>query len=84
MASAAAILFERGVAVKTLQYQLGPLEHHTMYEAELIGIMLGVWITLQTPDADSASIKADSQATIQALHAHKKGLGSYLLDKSES
>ena len=82
-ASTTAILFEGGEATKVLHYQLGSLEHHMTYEAKLIGILLGVWIAQQTPDACSVSIKADLQATIQVLRAqgHKQGLGSYLLDK---
>ena len=73
MAGAAAVLFERGEVTRVLHYQLEPLEYHTTYEAELVGILLGVWIAQQALDADSASIKADSQAAIQALCAHKKG-----------
>ena len=81
MAGAAAILLEGGEVAKALRYQLGPLEYHTMYEAELVGILLGVWLAQQALDADLASIKADSQAAIQALCAHKKGPGSHLLDE---
>ena len=81
MAGTAAVLFERGEVARVLRYQLGPLEYHTTYEAELVVILLGVWIAQQALDADSASIKANSQAAIQALHAHKKGPGSYLLDE---
>ena len=80
-AGAAAILFKGGEAMKILHYQLGSLEHHTTYEAELIGILLGVWIAQQSADAGSVSIKADSQAAIQAIRAHKQGPGSYLLDE---
>ena len=81
MASATAILFEGGKAMKVLCYQLGLLEHHMTYEAELVGILWGVWITQKTLDVSAVSIKADSQAAIQTLHAHKKGPGSYLLDE---
>ena len=81
MAGTAAVLLEGGEVTKALHYQLGPPEYHTMYEAKLVGILLGVWLAQQALDADSASIKADSQAAIQALCAHKKGPGSYLLDE---
>ena len=35
----------------------------------------------QEPDASTASIKADSQATVLPLRSHRARLGSYLLDE---
>ena len=60
---------------------LGSLEQHTTFEAELVSNLLGLWLAGREPDADSASLKADSQVAIQALHTHKPGPGSYLLDE---
>ena len=81
MAGAAAVLFKGGSVIGTLRYHLGLLEQHTTFEAKLVGILLGLWLVGREPDADSASLKADSQAAIQALHTHKPGPGSYLLDE---
>ena len=81
MASATAVLYKGDAVTKTLKYQLGSLEWHTTYEVELVGLLLGLWLIRQEPEAGSASIKADSQAAILALCAHRTGLGSYLLDK---
>ena len=78
-AGAAAVLFEGSSVVGTLRYHLGSLEHHTTFEAELLGILLGLWLVNREPDADSASLKVDSQAAIQALNTHRLGLGGYLL-----
>ena len=70
MAGAAAVLYKDGTAMKALRYQLGPLEWHTTYEAELVGMLLGVWMVRHETEVGMASIKADSQAAIQALRAH--------------
>ena len=73
MDSTAAVLYKDGAAVKALRYQLGPLEWHTTYEVELVGMLLGVWMVSHETEVSTASIKADSQAAIQALHAHRAG-----------
>ena len=81
MAGAAVVLFKRGNVIGMLQYHLGLLEQHTTFEAELVGILLGLWLVGQEPDAGSASVNANSQAAIQALNTHKPGPGGYLLDE---
>ena len=45
------------------------------------GTVLGLWLVGREPDADSASLKADSQVAIQVLYTHKPGPSSYLLDE---
>ena len=81
MAGATAVLYKGGTVVKALRYQLGSLERHTTYEVELTGILLGMWMVGQEPEASTASIKADSQAAALSLHSHRAGPGSYLLDE---
>ena len=44
MAGAAAVLYKGHTLVGLLHYHLGSLERHTTYEAELIGILLGLWL----------------------------------------
>ena len=66
-AGAAVVLIKGSSIVGTLRYHLGSLEHHTIFEAELLGILLGLWLVNREPDADSVSLKVDSQAAIQAL-----------------
>ena len=80
-AGATAVLFKGSSVVGTLQYHLGSLEHHTTFEAKLLGILLGLWLVNWEPDADSASLKVDSQAAIQALNTRRLGPGGYLLTK---
>ena len=81
MAGTAAVVFKGGNVIGTLHYHLGSLEQHTTLEAKLVGILLGLWLVGREPDADSASLKADSQVAIQVLYTHKPGPGGYLLDK---
>ena len=80
-AGAAAVPFKGSSIVGTLRYHLGSLEHHTTFEAELLGILLSLWLVGRELDADLVSIKVDSQAAIQALNTHRPGLGGYLLDE---
>ena len=65
----------------TLRYHLGSLEHHTTFEAKLLGILLGLWLVNREPDTDSVPLKVDSQAAIQALNTHRLGPGGYLSDE---
>ena len=61
---------------------LGSLEKQTIYEAEVVGILLAVWMASQERDATSVSIKADSQASVHALRTSRAGPGRYLLEKT--
>ena len=79
MAGATAILYKGDTMIGALRYHLGSLEQHTTFEAELIGILLGLWMLRRELDADSASLKADSQAAILALRTHRPGPGGHIL-----
>ena len=81
MAGAAAVLYKGHTLVGSLHYHLGSLKQHTTYEAELIGILLRLWLIRREPDADSVSMKVDSQAAIQALNVHKPRPGDHILDE---
>ncbi|KAJ3554396.1 hypothetical protein NM688_g3131 [Phlebia brevispora] len=79
---AAAVLFRDGRAGhKTLRYHLGTSTRHTVYEAELVGIILGMeLIRRETRAVHRASIALDNQAVIQASQSDKSTPGHYLLD----
>ena len=81
MTGAATVLYKGDTVTKILKYQLGLLKWHTTYKAELVGLLLGLWLIRQEPKAGLASIKADSQVAILALCAHRMRPGSYLLDE---
>src|SRR6266481_4376798 len=80
-AGAAAVLFKSDGSRSVLRYLLGPLEAHTTYEAEAVGVLLALHLATQERGAAMVSIKTDNQAVIQALWARKAKPGGYLLDK---
>ncbi|THH26637.1 hypothetical protein EUX98_g7553 [Antrodiella citrinella] len=75
--------------IKMLHYHLGPSKEHTVYEAELIGLILGVELLRQESPRSIymkqvASIAADNKATMQAAPGHSSQPGHYLLDELHS
>ena len=67
MAGTAAIIFRNGQKVESIHYLLGPLMHHTTYEAEVVGVLLALELIHREHSASSATIRLDNQAVIQAL-----------------
>ena len=80
-AGTATVFFKGNTLMGMLHYHLGSLEQHITYKAELVGILLGLWLIRREPDVDLASLKADSQAAIQALNTHTPRPGSHLLNE---
>lgn len=79
---AAAILARPGRATVKLRYRLGTTEEHTVYEGELVGIILALTIVKkETPTAITISISSDNQATVLALSSRNRGPAQYLVDK---
>jgi ribonuclease HI len=64
---AAAILYKDGQRKKTLRYFLGSSAEHTIHDAELVGVILGLGLLQQETYMDSAVIAPDSQAAIKAI-----------------
>ena len=56
MAGAVAIMFWDGQEVKSVHYLLGPLTHHTKYEAEVVGILLVLELIHREHSVSSATI----------------------------
>ena len=65
--------------VKILGYHLGPLTHHMMYEAEIIGVLLALQLIGKEQSGSMASVKLDNQAVIQALRSRQAKPGNSLL-----
>lgn len=65
----AIVLFKssRPIHRKVLMYHLGPSSKHTVYEAEVIGILLGIELIRQECQPTRASIAANNQVVIRAL-----------------
>jgi len=81
---AAAILFRNGIRMATLRKYLGRANAHTVYEAEVVGIGLGIELIRREEVSLQASIAVDSKAAIQATQSTAAGSGAYLMDRVHS
>ena len=82
-AGASAVLYKGNRIIKSLRYHLGPLTEHTVYESELIGLMLALHllIGLTCQLLFTVIIGIDNQAAIRSLMNQKSKPAHYLLDK---
>jgi ribonuclease HI len=64
---AVAILYRRGRHKGTLRLHLGTASEHTVYEAELVGMILGMQlIKMEKKGKTSCALGTDNQAAIKA------------------
>ncbi|GLB41456.1 putative encoded by [Lyophyllum shimeji] len=80
--SASAVLYVCGTEEASLQYFLGPMSRHTVYEAEIVGLTLGLHLltTFSRRLRSLTVIGSDSQAVIKALCNQRPHPAHYLLD----
>ena len=78
---AAAVLVRLGQATRMLHFHLGVVEHHTVFEAELVGLMLGLHlIKTKKSGRTSYALGADNLAAISALATPSNRSGHFLVD----
>lgn len=76
---AAAVLTRRGKPDRVLRLCLGTTEQHTVPEAEMVGILLGVHlIATEKRNRRSCAIGLDSQGAIQALRTELTNPGHHI------
>lgn len=76
---AAAILLRQGKPARILKLHLGTAEEHTVYEAELVGLLLGLHlISTETNGRKSCVIGADNQAALTAIHSDMTKPGQHI------
>ena len=75
-----AVLFRDGVECSMLRVCLGSEEHHTVFEAELLGLSLAVELVKSESHVQTVTIGADSQAAILATRHDRGTPGQYLVD----
>ncbi|KAF9065557.1 ribonuclease H-like domain-containing protein [Rhodocollybia butyracea] len=64
------------------QYCLGPETDHTVFESELVGILLAIDIIRALPKRREACVLLDNQAAIQATKGdHVVASGRYLVEE---
>ena len=64
---AAAILYINGTQHETLQHHLGSEEHHTVYEAKLVGPILAATLIQQMDFLEEVTFATNNQAAIKAI-----------------
>jgi ribonuclease HI len=79
---ASALLFINNHLSKTLHYYLGTEREHTVYEAEGVGLAMGLHLLkgLSRQFTHSAALGTDSQALIKAFDNQQSHAGQYILD----
>ena len=76
---AAAIVVKNRKATQKLHYHLGPASEHTVFEAELVGILMGLHLIEKTVKGNiTFAIGVDNQAAIKALSSKFNKPGQYL------
>ena len=73
--------YKVGSEPKILKFHLGPLDAHTTFEAEAVGLLLDLHLLSLERDACSATIMLDNQAVIQMLEHCKPKPAQYIIDE---
>lgn len=79
---ASAVLLRLGQAPRMLHFHLGKLSHHTVYEAELVGLVLGIHLIQTEADACvHSSINVDNQSALKSPSTAAAHSGQHLVDE---
>ena len=82
MVGASAVLYNNSLEIDLLKFQLGTTGRHSVFEGELIGILLGVHLAMKhhIPQA-KVNFSIDNQATIRAMQNNARQPAQYLINK---
>ena len=75
---AAAVLIRPGKETRKLHYHLGTTDQHTVFEAELVGLILGLHLIKTEKTRTSYALGADNQAALTAVATPSNRSGHYL------
>ena len=81
---ASAALYRNGRLKSTLRYKLGLQKHHTVYEGEGVGILLGIKLMEREWGIQSAIFYIDNRAAILATQLTKPASGHHIFDTLHS
>jgi len=79
-----AVLYINGLKTELLKHQLGTKQEHTVFEAELVGILLGTHLAkchLAAWTPTNINFSINNQATIKAMQKNKLQPVQYLIDE---
>jgi len=78
---AVAVLYRDGSERRMLRVHLGSDEEHTVFEGELVGLLLATELIIEERGVRTATIGADNQAAIQAMKSSTGAPGYHLVDR---
>jgi len=82
MVGASAVLYNDGIETDSLKYQLGIIRDDTVFEGELVGIILGTHLVTKHPTIrTSINYSTDNQATMGAMQNNSRQPAQYLIDE---
>ena len=76
----AAVLRRRGIQVSSLRFELGADTDHTVYEGEIVGMILAVELLKKAPRAWKISLAIDNKAAILTTQVFASKPGHHLMD----
>ncbi|KAF5378264.1 hypothetical protein D9615_008696 [Tricholomella constricta] len=79
-AGAAAVLYKGNARPKTLHYHLGPLTRNTTFEAEAVGVALGLHLLTKAILPRKSTVALDNQGVIQSTHIYRQRQSHYHFD----
>jgi ribonuclease HI len=77
----AAVLLRNGEVERTKRVYLGSDQEHTVYEGEMVGMILAIELLKEEGGSGSMALGVDNQAAIWATKAFVSKPGHYLMDK---
>ena len=78
---AAAVLYRDGMMVSSRRMRLGSLRHHTVFEGEGVGLILGVELVREEEEAEGmVTMGIDNIAAITATHTIKPSPSHHIWD----
>lgn len=80
---AAATQYRNGKEIKTLHKYLGQEEHHTVFEAELVGTIIGAHMAQKENSEAGIAICVDNQAAITTTTMAKQMAAQYLVMEAQ-
>ncbi|KAF5374121.1 hypothetical protein D9615_008851 [Tricholomella constricta] len=79
-AGAAAVLYKGNARLKMLHYHLGPLTRNTTFEAEAVGVALGLHLLTRAVLPQKSTVALDNQGVIQSTHIYRQRQSHYHFD----
>jgi ribonuclease HI len=77
---AAAVMYKDRIACKTICKHIGSEKEHTVFGAELVGVIMGAHMARMERAEIGVTVGMDNQAAMKATTHEKQKLGQYLID----